>query len=95
MNRNQVLAVLHHSKPMLASRYGVRRLALFGSTARDDSDVDVLVVFDGVASAARYFGIQLHLEDALGWLLGGPGIREGAAAGAASFHRKRSGLCLS
>ncbi|KXK40848.1 nucleotidyltransferase family protein [Nitrosomonas europaea] len=66
MNRDRVLAVLRHSKPMLASRYGVRRLALFGSTARDDSDVDVLVVFDGVASAARYFGVQFHLEDALG-----------------------------
>ncbi len=49
MNRDQVLAVLRHSKPMLASQYGVRRLALFGSTARDtardDSDVDVLVVY--------------------------------------------------
>ncbi|CAD85446.1 DNA polymerase beta-like domain [Nitrosomonas europaea ATCC 19718] len=66
MNRDRVLAVLRHSKPMLASRYGVRRLALFGSTARDDSDVDVLMVFDGVASAARYFGVQFHLEDALG-----------------------------
>jgi uncharacterized protein len=70
MKRDQVLAVLIHSKPILAQRFGVLRLALFGSTARDvgrvDSDVDVLVAFDGAASAARYFGEQFYLEDALG-----------------------------
>ena len=55
---------------MLAERYGVCRLALFGSTARgaarEDSDVDVLVTFDGPASSARYFGVQFYLEDRLG-----------------------------
>jgi predicted nucleotidyltransferase len=48
----------------------VTHLALFGSTARDgagaDSDVDVLVAFDGPATSARYFGVQFYLEDALG-----------------------------
>jgi predicted nucleotidyltransferase len=43
---------------------------LFGSTARDtarpDSDVDVLLAFDGAASSARYFGVQFYLEDTLG-----------------------------
>ncbi|MHB1580885.1 MAG: nucleotidyltransferase family protein [Acidithiobacillus sp.] len=28
--------------------------------------MDVLVAFDGVASAARYFGVQFYLEDVLG-----------------------------
>jgi predicted nucleotidyltransferase len=70
MNRDQALALLARSKPTLAARYGVTRLALFGSTvrgtARTDSDVDVLVDFDGPATSARYFGVQFYLEDLLG-----------------------------
>ena len=70
MNRDIAIAALARSKPILATRFGVTRLALFGSTARGtrrtDSDVDVLVAFDGVASAARYFGVQFYLEDVLG-----------------------------
>ncbi|MBF0128295.1 MAG: nucleotidyltransferase family protein [Magnetococcales bacterium] len=49
---------------------GVTRLALFGSTVRDaaraDSDVDLLVSFDGPATSARYFGVLFFLEDLLG-----------------------------
>jgi predicted nucleotidyltransferase len=70
MNRDEALATLARSKPVLKNRFGVSRLALFGSTvrgaARPDSDVDVLVAFDGAASAERYFGVQFYLEDALG-----------------------------
>ncbi|WP_237022344.1 MULTISPECIES: nucleotidyltransferase family protein [unclassified Halomonas] len=54
----------------LTSEYGVRSLSLFGSMsrdeARDDSDVDILVSFDGPATSARYFGVQFYLEDLLG-----------------------------
>lgn len=70
MNKDQAIAALAHSKPVLAARFGVTRLALFGSTARGtaraDSDVDVLVAFEGTATAARYFGVQFYLEDELG-----------------------------
>ena len=70
MNRQQVLQALSAAKPVLAERYGVTRLALFGSTARDearpDSDVDIVVGFDGPATSARYFGVQFYLEDELG-----------------------------
>ncbi|HOB61306.1 MAG TPA: nucleotidyltransferase family protein [Candidatus Competibacteraceae bacterium] len=70
MKRKQALTVLTQVMPVLKKRYGVTRLALFGSTARDtagpDSDVDILVAFDGVATAARYFGVQFFLEDELG-----------------------------
>jgi uncharacterized protein len=70
VNRAQVLEQLARSKAELAARYGVTRLALFGSMVRDsaraDSDVDILVSFDGPATSARYFGVQFYLEDLLG-----------------------------
>lgn len=70
MKRQRALELLARSKPELQARYGVTRLALFGSTARDtagsDSDVDVLVDFDGPATSKRYFGVQFYLEDLLG-----------------------------
>jgi predicted nucleotidyltransferase len=70
MNRTQTLQLLTEHKPVLAQRFGVARLALFGSVVRDaakaGSDVDVLVAFDGPATSARYFGVQFYLEDLLG-----------------------------
>ena len=70
MDRQQVIETLRAAKPVLAERYGVTRLALFGSTvrgeARPDSDVDIVVGFDGPATSARYFGVQFYLEDELG-----------------------------
>ena len=70
MNRAQTIEILVRSKPVLVDRYRVKRLALFGSTARDaatqDSDIDILVSFDGPATSERYFGVQFYLEDQLG-----------------------------
>ena len=70
MNRTRALELLTKSKPVLAARYGVTQLALFGSTARgtarSDSDIDVLVAFDGPATSERYFGVQFYLEDLFG-----------------------------
>jgi len=52
---------LSSSKSELQPRFGVTRLALFSSTARDTassgSDVDVLVALDGPATPKRYFGV--------------------------------------
>ncbi|MDO9449477.1 MAG: nucleotidyltransferase family protein [Rugosibacter sp.] len=70
MKRSNAIDLLAQSKPVLANRYGVTQLALFGSTARDSanvgSDVDILVAFDGPATSARYFGVQFYLEDLFG-----------------------------
>ena len=70
MSHKHILALLAGCKPELARRFGVTRLSLFGSmargTARSDSDVDILVAFDGPATSARYFGAQFYLEDLLG-----------------------------
>ncbi len=67
MNRSKALELLTQSKPILAARYGVTNLALFGSTARDTaqagSDIDILIAFNGPATSARYFGVQFYLED--------------------------------
>lgn len=70
MNTSRAIELLTHVKPILMERYGVTRLALFGSTARDaarsDSDIDILVAFDGPATSERYFGVQFYLEDLFG-----------------------------
>jgi len=70
LKRSDAIDLLTQSKPILADRYGVTHLALFGSTARDSantgSDVDILVALDGPATSARYFGVQFYLEDLLG-----------------------------
>ncbi|HIJ83597.1 MAG TPA: nucleotidyltransferase family protein [Magnetococcales bacterium] len=56
-------------KDHLCKKFGITGLALFGSTGRDvareNSDVDLLVAFDGPATSARYFGVQFYLEDLL------------------------------
>lgn len=70
MNKQQAIQSLSDSKAILSQRFGVSRLALFGSTARDTatatSDIDILVGFDGIATSQRYFGVQFYLEDLLG-----------------------------
>lgn len=70
MNRQQVLTLLAQSRPELGARFGVTRLSLFGSFARNEakesSDIDVLVSFDGPATSQRYFGVLFFLEDLLG-----------------------------
>jgi predicted nucleotidyltransferase len=70
MNKQRALELLTRSKPELQARFGVTRLEFFGSAARDaatkDSDVDILVAFDGPATSKRYFGVQFYLEDLLG-----------------------------
>ncbi len=70
MDLSHAVELLTQSKPLLMERYGVTRLALFGSTARNaaqsGSDIDILVAFYGPATSERYFGVQFYLEDLLG-----------------------------
>jgi predicted nucleotidyltransferase len=67
MQRDEALAILQAHKEEIISRYHVKHLALFGSTARnearEESDVDVLVDFDGPATFHGYFDLQFYLED--------------------------------
>ncbi len=69
MKRHEALEILTaHQEELSAS--GLRRLALFGSVGRDearpDSDVDVLVEFEGKVTLDRYAGLYDQLEDVLG-----------------------------
>ena len=70
MSRDEILVLLRAHKPVLERRFGVVDLALFGSFARDsataNSDIDILVRFDGPATSKRYFGAQFYIEDLLG-----------------------------
>ena len=70
MNRDEILKVLRAHKATLSQRFGVTDLVLFGSVARDqaseDSDIDILVRFDGPTTSKGYFGAQFYLEDLLG-----------------------------
>ncbi|EIC19678.1 putative nucleotidyltransferase [Thiorhodovibrio frisius] len=70
VNRDQTLKILTEHKKDLSRLFGVSELALFGSTVRGDervdSDIDILVSFDGSSTSQRYFGVQFYLEDLLG-----------------------------
>lgn len=70
MKRTEVLTRLKAHMPEVKERFGVRDLALFGSTSHGtagmESDIDILVAFDGPATSSRYFGLQFYLEDLLG-----------------------------
>ncbi|WP_019568112.1 nucleotidyltransferase family protein [Thioalkalivibrio sp. ALMg13-2] len=71
LDRTAVLKALKDHRAYLEREFGVCGLALFGSLARDEageqSDVDILVGYDGPASAQQYFGVQFYLEDLLGY----------------------------
>lgn len=69
LSREQAIRRIHRLDPEIR-RLGVRRLALFGSVARDearpDSDVDVLVEFTpGLKTFDRFMALADLLEDAL------------------------------
>ena len=70
MRRADVIARISAQREELIRLFGVRSLSLFGSVARDegrhDSDVDVLVDFDGPTTFDGHMGLLVFLEDLLG-----------------------------
>jgi predicted nucleotidyltransferase len=64
-----LISRLREHAPIWSERFGVRSLRMFGSwargTATPSSDVDLLVEFEGPATARRFYGLQLFLEDLL------------------------------
>ena len=69
MNRQQALETLTKHKPELVKRFDITRLAIFGSTVRNeakpDSDIDIIVDFDSPATSKQYFGMHFYVEDLL------------------------------
>jgi len=69
MNREEALAQLRAHTDEI-KRFRVESLGLFGSVARDeagpDSDLDLIVEFEGPATYDRYIGLKMLLEDLLG-----------------------------
>jgi len=69
MKRDTVIRELANHRREMCRRFAIRRLALFGSTARDDasdqSDIDMLVVFEGPATLRAYMGLKQYIEDVL------------------------------
>ena len=61
MRRADVIARISARREELTKQFGVRSLALFGSVARDearpDSDVDVLVEFEGPTTFDAHMGL--------------------------------------
>lgn len=68
MQRDEALQILTAHRAGLKG-FGVKSLALFGSVARDEarseSDLDVLVDFEGPATFDRYMGLKFFLEELL------------------------------
>ena len=64
------LETLHEQIPLLAERYSVETLEVFGSYVRDeqkkDSDLDILVTFKEEPSLLTFIAIENYLSDLLG-----------------------------
>jgi len=69
MDKDTVIKQLKKSKKKLAD-FKVKSLALFGSVvrgeARPDSDIDLLVEFEGPTTFDRFMKLRFFLEDLLG-----------------------------
>ena len=69
MEKQVVMKRLSSRMGEIKQRFSVRALAIFGSLARDeatdDSDVDVLVVFNGKAGFDLFMDLKFYLEELL------------------------------
>ena len=68
-SRDEVLEKLREAKPELVRKFGVQRLAIFGSYARgdqrEDSDVDILVEIEP-SIRLGFVDLALRIEEILG-----------------------------
>jgi len=69
MKKQDALNFFESHKRLIMDKFGVKHLALFGSTVRDEacaeSDLDVLVEFEGGENYRNYFDLLFYLEDNL------------------------------
>jgi predicted nucleotidyltransferase len=69
MEKNRIIELLRENLVAIQDRFGVKRLMLFGSvvhgTMRPESDVDILVDFNGQPDFDRFMDLKFFLEDLL------------------------------
>ena len=67
MTQKKVLEILKKEKEIIAKKYGVNSIAIFGSFARgenkEDSDIDIVV--DMPSSFENFFDLKYYLEEKL------------------------------
>ena len=67
MDKSSVLKLLNEQSETTRQRFGIKNLGVFGSAARnelrDDSDVDVLVEFEGLPTFDKYMDLKFFLEN--------------------------------
>lgn len=65
----QIQQLLQHYQPELKNKYGIERLAIFGSYARqeqtEESDIDILVELGQQPLGMRYLDFAAELETIL------------------------------
>lgn len=70
MRRQDVINILKRHQNEFAEFYGVKKLALFGSVARDEatsfSDIDLLVEFNQPVGLFGLFALQDRMEEIFG-----------------------------
>ena len=70
MTKQEATQCLSERLDEMRRRFGVQRLALFGSVVRDQmddtSDIDVLVAFSGKPTFDAFMDLKFYLEDLLG-----------------------------
>ena len=70
VRREDAISTLRGYLPAIRRDFGVRRIAVFGSTARDeardDSDIDILVDFEVIPTLDSFLGLKFFLEDHIG-----------------------------
>jgi uncharacterized protein len=66
MNKRDIIEIIRSSKSEMESRYGVRRLGLFGSYVRGrqrkKSDIDILVIFGRDIDLFDFLDLREYLE---------------------------------
>lgn len=69
LTKDEIIKILRETYPYLASEYGVKRIGLFGSYAKDAptaaSDIDIVVEFDRPIGF-RFVEFTEHLESLFG-----------------------------
>lgn len=70
MNKQEAIQRIGAVSTELHQRFGVAEIDLFGSLARDEadenSDIDLLVEFQGKADFDRFMDLRFFLEELLG-----------------------------